>query len=494
MPRHPDWNLLAFVRVKRGKGSRVGTGYPVGPDLVLTASHVVESADADAISVTFAGRPREPGRPWDGRQRSAAYEATLVWDGRDEKDGDQPLDAALLRLMPSKDGSPVPSLPFAELATRHDTVDVDWVGRGFARVGKAGARKRSPVNLSGRAYAPDSGRFEVTVEAPPENPPDDWPGASGAPVFVGGRIAGILERVPKAFRARLHAVSAATLLDLPDFRQHLVAPDAGLSEVLRQAIERDLADEEIRSALEPLAEAQGEDLAKAVWSAPLVDVFAAIETALFVPERSPKAPSPALLDRFETLALNLFAARSATTELVDGIRGVQAHTITTVEGVAARHDARPAQFEDSDPARSDCFPKPRNRMPLVPDLGTDPKSWPDISTAHDRAKHCLDAQARLRDKIRPPADASDAVVKRMAEAQRKAVNPELGRYWYFEYSAAHRERWGLDAETVDSIHRLTSLAIYERREGGPLDDVDVALSLSRILISLQKFRGRGHQR
>jgi hypothetical protein len=191
----------------RPSGHRIGTGYFVAPNLVLTAAHVVPRSDSIAVRV-------EVGEP---RWRRAGV---VVW--RDEK-----LDAALVRV---------------DEALPSSTAQVDWVStlpadnRNWTSVGYAEAaaveatdgEERKSVGLDGTFYAQGGGgqgARDLDLGVNSAAVPGGWAGISGAPVFIDDQLAGIIKSVPVGFRGgRLSGVPAAALLETPGFRLALATP------------------------------------------------------------------------------------------------------------------------------------------------------------------------------------------------------------------------------------------------------------------------------
>ncbi|MGH8549831.1 MAG: hypothetical protein ACRERU_14750 [Methylococcales bacterium] len=96
----------------------------------------------------------------------------------------------------------------------------DWVGAGFATA--AGDDKHGKprlVNVLGKVHSArdQDTQFELGTEFPPDVE-ESWQGISGSPVFVQGRIIGVIVVCPANFRAqRLCATPAWKLLEDPKF-------------------------------------------------------------------------------------------------------------------------------------------------------------------------------------------------------------------------------------------------------------------------------------
>jgi hypothetical protein len=194
--------LVLVKAVVRGDDFHLGTGYIVTADLVLTASHVVPEQELTSLEVRTE---------LDGKWRAA--ELHPIWR-------DTALDAMLLRIH-----SPLADTPeIAWVETEFDD-DAVWQSSGYPDAGKVdqnGKPAWKTVGLSGKLQAHGGGgqgakELELTVDAPP--PAEQWAGISGAPVFVGERLAGMIKEAPKSFDGgRLAGVPAAALLQNHGFR------------------------------------------------------------------------------------------------------------------------------------------------------------------------------------------------------------------------------------------------------------------------------------
>ncbi|WP_162801383.1 hypothetical protein [Azospirillum brasilense] len=189
-----DNNLLIEIYVGFPAGTeqgRIGTGYPIGDGLILTARHLFMSSKAapEDVSVRWHYQKDNVAGKW--------QEATILWSGTDE------LDVAVL------------SCSFPELLKkrykplskiRHQSIQ-KWNSQGFADVGAKHDNTREAVNLSGDAYtsADSENVFELGVKYAPSIS-DGWRGTSGSPVFVGDMIIGVVVTCPENFnQSRLKA-------------------------------------------------------------------------------------------------------------------------------------------------------------------------------------------------------------------------------------------------------------------------------------------------
>ncbi|MFF1306468.1 trypsin-like peptidase domain-containing protein [Streptomyces sp. NPDC058307] len=164
-------------------GRRRGSGYLVGNGRVLTAAHVV--AGADRIQVRFqAARPEE-----------LIVHATVSWT----HDG---IDVAVLTLHGFMDDE-IPPVSYGGLGD-HDAVLV-CTAMGFPRfklrTDAAGRRFRDAEHIDARCAVLANrreGTLDLRIAAPPTEDPDPdrdaWEGMSGAAVFSGGHLVGVVSR------------------------------------------------------------------------------------------------------------------------------------------------------------------------------------------------------------------------------------------------------------------------------------------------------------
>lgn len=217
-------DLVVAVETPLVSGEReIGTGYVIGPKLVLTAGHVVKPAGAEPVGpphVHLLGLP----------SRSTPTSGTVVWLGQGE------LDAALLELgeeiAPDVD-------PLALLDPNVPRAGLDWHARGAPRVLPEARTKLALVSFQGRTAAepPDATRIKLEASIAPQL----WNGMSGASAFVLGRLAAVIvDRVPGYTDGRLlEAVTTRALLADPGFRACVLAarPDRALADVQADVVE-----------------------------------------------------------------------------------------------------------------------------------------------------------------------------------------------------------------------------------------------------------------
>ncbi|MBX6386666.1 MAG: trypsin-like peptidase domain-containing protein, partial [Microbispora sp.] len=202
-----------YGRTPDGKWS-FGSGYLIASNLVLTARHVVADdagTSFDGLSVRFIAN----GRPLACR---------LAWAGAGS------LDAALLRITDSGATECKP-VRWGQLAAATPEMACQAVGFPLAMEQPGGLRDTE--HLSGSINPGTgllSGRLHITASsaAPKEG---TWVGMSGAALFCGPLLTGVIVEDPAAFESRrLTAEPVTRLLADPAFRD-LVGPDAVIEAV-----------------------------------------------------------------------------------------------------------------------------------------------------------------------------------------------------------------------------------------------------------------------
>jgi hypothetical protein len=140
---------------------------------------------------------------------------------------DSGLDALLLRLI-----EPLPEMADVDWVEAEFEADVAWHSSAYPDAGMIdladGKAAWKTVGLNGQLNALGGGgqgprELELTVDSPSH--PAQWAGISGAPVFVGDRLAGFVKEVAKGFEGtRLAAVPSTVLLQNHGFRLALSKP------------------------------------------------------------------------------------------------------------------------------------------------------------------------------------------------------------------------------------------------------------------------------
>ncbi|MGN9821439.1 trypsin-like peptidase domain-containing protein [Streptomyces sp. SD11] len=180
----PERTAEIIVSMPAGGGSgRRGSGYLVAPGTVLTAAHVV--AGADGIRVRFqAGRPGE-----------RVVDAASAWSN-------DAVDVAVLTL-PETATEDVPPVSLGRI-DEQDTV-LSCTAMGFPRfklrTDAAGRRFRDAEHMDASCAVLANrreGTLDLRITAPPAEDPDPardaWEGMSGAAVFSGAHLVGVVSR------------------------------------------------------------------------------------------------------------------------------------------------------------------------------------------------------------------------------------------------------------------------------------------------------------
>lgn len=174
-----------FVQGDNPKHGRVATGYPATRELVLTARHALtpegkpdEAILADRVEMRWRnlGENKDKIPDW-----SKVNKEDIVWD-------DKKLDLALVRF-------PLPNEKTLQvtLSDQMPPPRSEWHTVSFPNFGVRDAHKSDPWSLTGTTLpaAKTDGCFELLADLDP-NKPEQWGGASGAPVLVGTQIVGVI--------------------------------------------------------------------------------------------------------------------------------------------------------------------------------------------------------------------------------------------------------------------------------------------------------------
>ncbi|MEV3923503.1 trypsin-like peptidase domain-containing protein [Actinomadura coerulea] len=241
-PQEADAQRLADVRAGAGQSVKCsGTGYLIGPRLVLTCRHVLVEACAEHAerSGTSQGCPRC--RMWPQLQVRIGRPA-------DEADGDGPepvrAGASLLWEHPSQDvallglDSPVPGaqkwapVRWGQLVTG---TTQRYSALGFPRLARYADKIRFPEVLAGEInqLSRDRDGFALDQDHGPRDDPrgtSPWVGVSGAAVFVGSWLVGVVTVDDRRSHNRLRAVPITRCMNDAQFRR-LVADGSGVEPV-----------------------------------------------------------------------------------------------------------------------------------------------------------------------------------------------------------------------------------------------------------------------
>ncbi len=380
-----DENLLVRIFVPTANGrSRLGTGYPVARDRILTARHVVCPQDRDDSQPIHVH--------WDpvGTASAATAGGRVLWQGGVD------WDAAVLEC-------PFPRAltDWGVLSEQKPAVDARWNSCGFARAGKTSG-ERKIIGMTGRVLAvrDNQARLELGVEYPPEQR-EAWHGASGSPVFMQGRICGVVAACEENFRGnRLEATAVWRLVQVPEFRTAIGYDDragllAGIRRALRTHLETSPAAMELLGRELSIANpsknsaAWAEDLANALVALPVDDLIRKANHAhACLGELSSGKPidDGGAIEAVASLLLPVVfdhavvqSVRTSVSRVDAALVSLPAGTRSVAEIIMAGVDRRPAEFRT--PVGENEFPDGELCLDVPPECGRDPtcsefqKAW-----------------------------------------------------------------------------------------------------------------------
>ncbi|OKK03063.1 tetratricopeptide repeat protein [Streptomyces sp. CB02400] len=228
----PDARVVEVWARGPDGGWSFGSGYRVGPALVLTAAHVVQPETGGPGTELFVRLLTEDRR----------WQVRTVWCRLDRR-----MDAALLEIS-DPEWRPPPGEPGVRWGVLSGSAPgVPCAASGFPMSQRQDNGLRDTDQLSG-SIDPGTGvlrhRYEVEVHGTVRArhvAPSPWSGMSGAVALSGGLVVGLIVEDPRAFRsARVDAVRAVDLLAVDAFRQ-AVEEDTGRSPVLESVELADLS-------------------------------------------------------------------------------------------------------------------------------------------------------------------------------------------------------------------------------------------------------------
>ncbi|MEU2133802.1 trypsin-like peptidase domain-containing protein [Streptomyces sp. NPDC018352] len=246
-----DPRRLALIRSGGIGGGRltVGSGYLIAPRLVLTARHVLVDRATERFWPKIAVRV---GHDYDGETTRAAAE--LLWEHPDGH------DVALLLLDREID------LPDAVRWGRPAGIaPLPYQGLGFPWASKGECR--APEHLRGVLAALSGGKDRYVLDQGPAPDPrtdggNAWGGASGAAIFCGAHLVGVVTKEDHAYGARrLIALPVSSFAVDGGFVSHLEEHTGGRPELSAisgalpkagPAPERTPAERELEKLLAPL--------------------------------------------------------------------------------------------------------------------------------------------------------------------------------------------------------------------------------------------------
>lgn len=199
--------LIAKIRpLKKEQSYSIGTGYPIAPDLIITARHVVfpHWTDTQQIELEWLA---------DDLKHHAKVKS-IVFDG----ESCEKVDIVILRFYP-------PLLlsisEFCPIARTSPNLDRRWDGFGFARLGKReddGCREL--ISAFGEFHHPNSSSAYIGLSSKSDAiEKSNWAGLSGAPVIQDNKLYAVISSTPTNRDEYFKAVYLPYLIDkYPTFR------------------------------------------------------------------------------------------------------------------------------------------------------------------------------------------------------------------------------------------------------------------------------------
>lgn len=223
-----EFLIEIFVPGTDDQPGSIGTGYPVAPDRIITARHVLTDQQGQVsprIQVRWYYAPETSSAlgPPTLRRWIDVDVGTLAFE-------DNQLDIAVVAFE-----FPDGLRDWSVLSEGFIAKRTAWLSEGFIEAGKREQRRNAEA-FSGtvendREYP--AGTMMLNVTAPPQfastrdkDADEDhqseslWRGGSGSPVMANGALAGVITSCPHDYgAARLRAVPIATLLEKKEFRE-----------------------------------------------------------------------------------------------------------------------------------------------------------------------------------------------------------------------------------------------------------------------------------
>lgn len=174
-----DFKLIAKILPTKKDGKRaIGTGYPIGKDLVLTARHVLfpHWSDAKKIEVEWA----------DLNYASLVTEVVF--------DGGEACDIAVIRC----NTPPQAHVSVWMLGRKIPNFNNRWDSLGYSHLGKdEDTGSRVLVSALGEFHHPNGTHIINLTSKSDAKDKDNWKGLSGAPVFQGSTLYAVITETPE---------------------------------------------------------------------------------------------------------------------------------------------------------------------------------------------------------------------------------------------------------------------------------------------------------
>jgi hypothetical protein len=428
-----------------------GTGAFVGPDLVLTALHVIWP------HYETAAPPIGPVRVRVGE--SEQPNASLYWPPVDAI-RTHPVDAALVKLDEGQ--------PRREALLELDDgwpIDAEFRAEGYPEsisIGKATIGGQ----LCDHGGHQHLGRLSCTKRHLPDRA-QGWAGVSGGPVIVAGRIRGVLKSLERNWTNALDATLVSAIRSAPGFAALRFAPNpfdqllrAGLNEV-----------PELYTDLRTHAQL-ADNAAVVPWmlSASCVEVLGALdrfhELACRAPSSKPDTTKAGVL---RSLALSVFAAHSPSLETdQSGLRVIENVSNSTAPLALAKLHGLPVRFVA--PANLLDRPAGPGVVPAPPDKSFGMK-------IHESARSHIGASTKLSN---PTDEQIGAFISGLLDLAR--IAPDSVDLPYLEVTPELRKDPTLAASLATLLASIPELCVFDRRKAGGAFEVQPMLRVNRILI------------
>lgn len=274
-------NLLVeiFVPITEPPGEgKIGTGYPVAKDRILTARHVLFPPDRDPakpIEIRWHHQEKE------SREWKPIDPDQVLWPKAGVGDD---CDVAVIECpFPPNAG------PWGTLSIESPRPE-EWESEGFPEVGQRDDGTRTATAMRGQMHrmAKTASFFalDLNVGAARDRL---HKGASGSPVISNGKFLGVIVECPPGFDAkRLWAVPACRLLEIPEFCEAIgYTPRTAVLELLKEQVLLDLsASTDAIETIQALIPDAGGELANKqaeVWAGRLVNGLLELQLEQLIP-------------------------------------------------------------------------------------------------------------------------------------------------------------------------------------------------------------------
>lgn len=475
-----DSRLIAQVWAPKNNGKNaIGTAYPIGKDLLLTARHVVvfvERAIDQPIRIVW----EDLKDPLTG-QKPYSIEVSqndIVFDGGND------YDVVLIKCS-------VPSKAYISpwmLSERHPVAGDRWHSWGYAFVGKEdGQWKKIPA--MGEVFPPNQCSAVLHLESKGDaKEKEGWQGVSGAPVFIAYHLIAVLTETPKDLNERLKAVSIPYLLQQVSAFKDLIGAgrfDKNFNSAVITLQKSASAKKALfaRLSRDHTVSDSAEDIVDYLAAMPIPQLIEVIrdaqknqtdETRQYL-ARLVREMLPSLFD--PALALSL---RSASYESVSGIIEIPYATDVSAEMLMANIDHRPADIrlvpiDIDNPDLKQAKPG-RYKLSLPPESGPvgATQQFADIEddlfnrlgAGHDLDVISSAVDEHLFKKVVPRSgrsfQASDKRKLIRSALESNASRNKPGYYWIWNFpNENHRERYEALAREIKAHYPAITLLRLE---------------------------------